>query len=217
MMASKKVSNQKEFLLSLKKSIKQREENRKRANQSNYTINKKNTPVAVKPVDKTPTEVSKTVSIKQLNKFRKDTNNPKAQLRDFFNANKFDKTKGFVPRAKPLKRITQNNNLKVDNKSSTVEKKVKPAQVKRVNQSNYFDNRARTQSSYNPNSKSTRGRNKTNNRVIGTSNVATQDYSKKRKPEDAIKRGSLYKKGGSVKIRMCDGIAKKGKTKGRII
>jgi hypothetical protein len=211
MMADKKrVSNQREFLLSVKKSIKQSEENRKRANQPNYTINKKNKPEEVKPVDKTPTEVSKTVSIKQLNKFRKDTNNPKAQLRDFFNANKFDKTKGFVPRAKPLKRITKNTNLKV-------EKKVKPAQDKRVNQSNYFDNRARTQSSYYPNSQSTRGRNKINNRVIGTSNVATQDYSKKINPEDAIKRGSLYKKGGSVKIRRCDGIAKKGKTKGRII
>ena len=124
------------------------------------------------------------VTKKQLDEFRKKTGNPKAELRDFFNANKFDKTKGFVPRAKPL--------VRRKDKAQPVKPQVSQPIIikdKSSDQSNYFDNRARTQSSYSSTDKSTKS---AKPRVKGAKNLVT---------EDEKKRGSVFgmKEGGKVR------------------
>ena len=146
-----------------------------------------------KPKKKKPLIVTE----KQLNAFREKTNNPKAELRDYLNAKQ-----GLTRRkdkAKPVKQQV-----------------IKPTIIKdpRSDEPNYTDKRADADN-YVP-SKSTKS---DSSKVKGTTNVKTE--RKKNKGVFGFKRGGVVSKGGSVrkaaKKKSIDGIAKKGKTKGRII
>jgi len=129
------------------------------------------------------------VTEKQLNAFREKTNNPKAELRDYLNAKQ-----GLTRRkdkAKPVKQQVIKPTIIKDSRSSNlnISPFAKSTAPKQADADNYVP------------SKSTKS---DSSKVKGTTNVKTE-----RKKNKGV---FGFKKGGHI-----DGIAKRGKTKGRII
>ena len=138
-------------------------------------------------------------------------------LRDYMNAFKFDDDKGkYVERKKALVR-KKDKGKPVDDDGPDLSKKIiKDPRSDRSN-INPFDNPASTQSNYVP-PKSTKS---DSSKVKGTTNVRTEDKKRGGNPVFGFKKGGVVSKGGSVrkaaKKKSIDGIAKKGKTKGRFV
>jgi len=138
-------------------------------------------------------------------------------LRDYMNAFKFDADKGkYVKRDKALVR-KKDKGKPVDDDGPDLSKKIiKDPRSDRSN-INPFDNPASTQSNYVP-PKSTKS---DSSKVKGTTNVRTEDKKRGGNPVFGFKKGGVVSKGGSVrkaaKKKSIDGIAKKGKTKGRFV
>ena len=133
-------------------------------------------------------------------------------LRDYMNAFKFDDDKNkYVKREKALTR----KEVKPVKEQVSKPKIIKDSSS---DKSNYFDNRASTRSSYSPTDRSTGS---DSSKVKGTTNVRTEDKKKGGNPVFGFKKGGVVSKGSSVrkaaKKKSIDGIAKKGKTKGRLV
>ena len=134
-------------------------------------------------------------------------------LRDYMNAFKFDDAKGkYVERKKALTR----KEVKPVDDGKVADGIIKDPRSDRSN-INPFDNPASTQSNYVP-PKSTKS---DSSKVKGTTNVRTEDKKRGGNPVFGFKKGGVVSKGGSVrkaaKKKSIDGIAKKGKTKGRFV
>jgi hypothetical protein len=128
------------------------------------------------------------------------------------NAFKFDDDKGkYVKREKALTRRKDS-----PPPGPVIDPSKKITEDRRSDEPNYTKKRADADNMV-P-SKSTRS---DSSKVKGTTNVRTEDKKKGGNPVFGFKKGGVVSKGGSVrkaaKKKSIDGIAKKGKTKGRLV
>ena len=141
-------------------------------------------------------------------------------LRDYMNAFKFDDDKGkYVERKKALVR---KKNKPVDDGPDLSKKIIKDSRSDRLNINPFAKSTAAKRAdadNISPFAKSTAS---DSPKVKGANNLVTEREKKRGSVfQSGLKKGGVVSKGGSVrkaaKKKSIDGIAKKGKTKGRII
>jgi len=139
-------------------------------------------------------------------------------LRDYMNAFKFDPDKGkYVKREKALTRRKDPVPPKTENKKPTI---TKDSRSDRPNISPFAKSTAPKRADAD-NMVPSRSTASDSSKVKGTTNVRTEDKKKGGNPVFGFRKGGVVSKGGSVrkaaKKKSIDGIAKKGKTKGRLV
>jgi len=151
---------------------------------------------------------SKVVTQEQLNAFRKKTNNPKAELRDYLNAER-----GLTRRKDPKPRSEQMGPKRADQPNMTPSKST--ANKKRADRLNMMGERntrpkRADASNMDPNARST----KLNPLIKGIKESIEKSGRNFPAKKKEMKAGGIIR---TKKKKNVDGIAKKGKTKGRII
>ena len=140
-------------------------------------------------------------------------------LRDYMNAFKFDPDKGkYVKREKALTRRKDSSPPETENKKPKI---IKDSRSDRPNISPFAKSTAPKRADAD-NMVPSRSTASDSSKVKGTKNLVTEDSDKKGgNPVFSFKKGGVVSKGGSVrkaaKKKSIDGIAKKGKTKGRFV
>ena len=157
---------------------------------------------------------SKVVTQEQLNAFRKKTNNPKAELRDYLNAERgLTRRKDPKPKSEVKPRSEQMGPKRADQLNITPSKST--ANKKRADRLNMMGERntrpkRADASNMDPNAKST----KLNPLIRGIKESIEKSGRNFPVKKKKLKAGGIIR---TKKKKNVDGIAKKGKTKGRII